>query len=118
MEKLVSSEEIEKKALELVKIIKEDSDYREYLKLKEQVKDNKDIMEKIAKIKKLQKDYVKSAYLDNNIKKMIDEEFEKLNTIELYKEYNNKQKKFNNLFINMQEGLNIIFDDILNNRIP
>ena len=37
MEKLVSNEEIESKALELVKIIKDSNDYKEYLKLKEKI---------------------------------------------------------------------------------
>ena len=40
MEKLVSNEEIEDKALQLVKIIKDNNDYKEYLKLKEKIKDD------------------------------------------------------------------------------
>ena len=117
MEKLVSNEEIEKKALELVKVIKNSNDYKEYLKLRKEIKSNKDIMEKIDKVKILQKSYVKSAYLDNNIKQELDNELNKLESIPLYKEYLIKEKKINNIMINIKEGLNVIFEDILNNKI-
>ena len=61
MEKLVSNEEIEARALELVKVIKDSDDYKEYLELKEKIKSNKEIIELVDKIKNLQKTYVKSA---------------------------------------------------------
>ena len=117
MEKLVSNEEIEARALELVKIIKDSNDYKEYLELKEKIKFNKEIMEKINKVKALQKSYVKSAYLDNKIKQELDKELVNLESIPLYKEYLIKEKKINNIMINIKEGLNVIFEDILNNKI-
>ena len=117
MEKLVSNEEIESKALELVKLIKDSNDYTEYLKLKKKIKSNEEIMEKIDKVKALQKSYVKSAYLDNKIKQEIDTELDRLESIPLYKEYLIKEKKINNIMINIKEGLNVIFEDILNNKI-
>ena len=117
MEKLVSNEEIEDKALQLVKIIKDNNDYKEYLKLKEKIKDDEEIMEHIDKVKVLQKSYVKSAYLDNKIKQELDNELARLESIPLYKEYLIKEKKINNIMINIKEGLNIIFEDILNNKI-
>ena len=117
MEKLVSNEEIEEKALELVDAIKDSNDYKEYLKLKEKIKSNDEIMEEIDKVKALQKSYVKSAYLDNKIKQELDKELDKLESISLYREYQNKVKKINNIMITIKEGLNIIFDDILNNKI-
>ena len=117
MEKLVSNEEIEEKALELVKAIKEEKDYKEYIELRKKIKSNKEIMEAIDIVKSLQKSYVKSAYLDNNIKQELDNELNKLESIPLYKEYLIKEKKINNTLINIREGLNIIFEDILNNKI-
>ena len=117
MEKLVSNEEIEEKALELVKAIKEEKDYNEYIELRKKIKSNKDIMEKIDKVKTLQKSYVNSTYLDNNIKQELDNELSRLESIPLYKEYIIKEKKINNILINIREGLNIIFEDILNNKI-
>ena len=117
MEKLVSNEEIEEKALELVKTIKEDNDYKEYIELRKKIKSNKEIIEAIDRVKSLQKSYVNSAYLDDNIKQELDNELNLLESIPLYKEYLIKEKKINNILINIREGLNIIFEDILNNKI-
>ena len=114
MEKLVSNEEIEARALELVKVIKDSDDYKEYLELKEKIKSNKEIIELIDKIKNLQKTYVKSAYLDSNVKQELDNKLEILNSIPLYKEYLGKEKKINSIMSNIKEGLNVIFEDILN----
>ncbi len=117
MEKLVSNEEIEEKALELVKTIKKDKDYKEYIELRKKIKSNKEIIEAIDRVKSLQKSYVNSAYLDDNIKQELDNELSLLESIPLYKEYLIKEKKINNILINIREGLNIIFEDILNNKI-
>ena len=117
MEKLVSNEEIEEKALELVKTIKKDKDYKEYIELRKKIKSTTEIIEAIDRVKSLQKSYVKSAYLDNNIKQEWDNELSFLESIPLYKEYLIKEKKINNILINIREGLNIIFEDILNNKI-
>ena len=117
MVRLVSNDEIEDKALELIKLIKDSNDYKEYLKVKEKIKTNEGIMEKIDKVKVLQKYYVKSAYLDNKIKQELDRELTNLESIPLYKEYLSKEKKINNILINIKEGLNMIFEDILNNKI-
>ena len=117
MEKLVSNEEIEEKSLELVKTIKKDKDYKEYIELRKKIKSNKEIIEAIDRVKSLQKSYVKSAYLDNNIKQELDNELSFLESIPLYKEYLIKEKKINNILINIREGLNVIFEDILNNKI-
>ena len=114
MEKLVSNEEIEARALELVKVIKDSDDYKEYLELKEKIKSNKEIIELVDKIKNLQKTYVKSAYLDSNVKQELDNKLEILNSIPLYKEYLSKEKKINSIMSNIKEGLNVIFEDILN----
>lgn len=117
MEKLVSNEEIEEKALELAKTIKKDKDYKEYIELRKKIKSNKEIMKVIDRVKSLQKSYVNSAYLDNNIKQELDNELSRLESIPLYKEYIIKEKKINNILINIKEGLNVIFEDILNNKI-
>lgn len=114
MEKLVSNEEIEKKTKELVESIKEDNKYKEYLSLKKKLTDNRDIMSKIEKIKRLQKEYIKSAYLDKEIKAKLDKLNKELNNNVLYKEYLLKEKEINNILINIKEGLNIIFENILN----
>ena len=114
MEKLVSNEEILGKALELVKEIKNDKEYREYITLRDKVKSNKEIMERIDNIKTLQKQYIKSAYLDDEIKVKLDKELSELEDIPLYKEYLLKEKKINNILISIKEGINSSFDNILN----
>ncbi len=114
MEKLVSNEEILGKALELVKEIKNDKEYREYITLRDKVKSNKEIMERIDNIKTLQKQYIKSAYLDDEIKVKLDKELRELEGISLYKEYVLKEKKINNILISIKEGINSSFDNILN----
>ena len=52
-----------------------------------------------------------------SIKQELDNELNKLESIPLYKEYLIKEKKINSILINIREGLNIIFEDILNNKI-
>ena len=56
-------------------------------------------------------------FLDDKIKHEINNELDRLESIPLYKEYLIKEKKINNILINIREGLNIIFEDILNNKI-
>ena len=114
MEKLVSNEEILDKVLELVREIKNDKEYREYITLRDKVKSNKEIMERIDNIKTLQKQYIKSAYLDDEIKAKLDKELSELEDIPLYKEYLLKEKKINNILISIKEGINSSFDNILN----
>ena len=114
MEKLVSNEEILDKALELVKEIKNDKEYREYVTLRNEIKSNKEIMKRIENIKTLQKQYIKSAYLDDEIKVKLDKELRELEAIPLYKEYVLKEKKINNILISIKEGINVSFENILN----
>lgn len=114
MEKLVSNEEILDKALELVKEIKNDKEYREYVTLRNEIKSNKEIIKRIENIKTLQKQYIKSACLDDEIKAKLDKELSELEDIPLYKEYLLKEKKINNILISIKEGINSSFDNILN----
>ena len=114
MEKLVSHEEILDKALELVKEIKNDKEYREYVTLRNKIKSNKEIMKRIENIKTLQKQYIKSAYLDDEIKVKLDKELSELEDIPLYKEYLLKEKKINNILTTIKEGINVSFENILN----
>ena len=114
MEKLVSNDEILEKAKKLVNSIKEDKKYKEYLDLRKKIESNDEIKKRMEKVKSLQKKYVKSAYLDTNIERKIKKELNILESIPLYNSYINKEKEINNIFISIREGLNILFDDILN----
>ena len=114
MEKLVSNDDIKRKAEELVKALKEDKRYKEYIRLRDELKNNKDVMNKMNKIKTLQKDYVKSAYLNKEIELKLDELNKELENNFLYKDYITKEKEINNILINITDGLNITFNNILN----
>lgn len=114
MEKLVSSKEIEAKAKELVLAIKDDKIYKEYMELREKLRSNETLMNKINEIKKLQKEYVKSAYLDKEVECNFKKLNEELKKNSLYKDYLAKEEKINTILININEGLNLVFDDILN----
>ena len=114
MEKLVSNDDIKRKAEELVKALKEDKRYKEYIRLRDELKDNKDVMDKMKIIKSLQKEYVKGAYLNKEIELKLDELNKELENNFLYKDYITKEKEINNILINITDGLNITFNNILN----
>lgn len=114
MEKLVSNEEIENKAKELVQAIKDDDKYKEYINLRKKLKDNKDIMSKMQEVKRLQKEYVKGAYLDKEIETKLNSLLKELEQNSLYQEYLAKEKEINKILNNINEGLNIIFNKLLN----
>ncbi len=114
MEKLVSNDDIKRKAEELVKALKEDKRYKEYIRLRDELKNNKDVMDKMNIIKSLQKEYVKSAYLNKEIELKLKELNKELENNFLYKDYITKEKEINNILINITEGLNITFNNILN----
>lgn len=114
MEKLVSNEEIKNKAQKLVDAIKEDKNYKEYMYLRKELKDDEDIMIKIEQIKKLQKEYVKKAYIDKDIELKLEKLNKELEQEKLYKDYLDKEKEINNILININEGLNVMFNNILN----
>lgn len=117
MEKLVSNEEIKKRAEELVKALKEDKRYQEYITLRDELKNNKDILDKMQEIKSLQKKYVKSAYLDKDIELKIKELTKELEQNSLYREYLIKEKEINNILMTITEGLNVTFNNILNKNL-
>ena len=114
MEKLVSNDDIKRKAEELVKALKEDKRYKEYIRLRDELKNNKDVMDKMKIIKSLQKEYVKGAYLNKEIELKLDELNKELENNFLYKDYITKEKEINNILINITDGLNITFNNILN----
>ena len=64
---MLSNEEIIKKAYDLVNIIKNSDTYKDYIKIRALVAKDSLLLNEINKVKALQKDYVKSAYLDKTI---------------------------------------------------
>ena len=115
MEKLASNEEILKEVEKLVKSIKESDKYKEYISIRDKLKQDDEIIKKISLIKKLQQDYVKSAYLDKALEEKIALEKEALQKNTLYQKYLLSFKSLNNDLIMIKEGLNLVFTYLLNN---
>ena len=115
MEKLASNEEILKEVEKLVKSIKESDKYKEYISIRDKLKQDDEIIKKISLIKKLQQEYVKSAYLDKSLEDKITIEKEALQNNTLYQEYLSSFKSLNSDLIMIKEGLNFVFTDLLNN---
>lgn len=96
-----NKEELISKTKELVDLIKNSSDYQNYLELKKKIKDNKEIMTLINKIKKEEKiitnkEYRKEDTKENN--KNIDKMKQELESFPIYKEYIYLQEDLNNMF--------------------
>lgn len=116
MEKLVSNDEIVNKTLELVKLIKEDDVYLDYVASCNRLESDKELLKDIRKIKSLQKKYVKSAYLDKDIENELTYLKNKLNDNLLYKDYLEKGRHLNSVLKMMEDGINISLENILNSK--
>lgn len=99
--------ELKKKVLvkvdEVVSLIKEDELYQEYLYLANKMKKNKEIEEKIASIKRYQKESVKEEVLGNTSKvQELDQKIEcllkELESFPLYVDFLRKQEELNEVF--------------------
>ena len=88
MEKRLS--DIKDEINSLVDYIKDSDKYKRYIIVRDKIHSNKDIMDKIKRIKSLQKEIVKLEYNKQDIKekdKEIDLLLEELNTYPIYVEY-------------------------------
>ena len=109
-----SNEEIIKKAEDLVNIIKNSNTYKDYIKTRALVAKDSLLLNEINKVKALQKDYVKSAYLDKTIEEELNKMLERLQANTLYKDYTAKEKALNNILLMIKEGLNTTIDELIN----
>ena len=111
---MLSNEEIIKKAHDLVNIIKNSDTYKDYIAARNLVAKDSLLLNEINKVKALQKDYVKSAYLDKTIEEELNKMLERLQTNTLYQDYTAKEKALNNILIMIKEGLNTTIDELIN----
>ncbi|HIS39084.1 MAG TPA: YlbF family regulator [Candidatus Onthousia faecavium] len=111
---MLSNEEIIKKAYDLVNIIKNSDTYKDYIKIRALVAKDSLLLNEINKVKALQKDYVKSAYLDKTIEEELNEILERLQENTLYQDYIAKERALNNILIMIKEGLNTTIDELIN----
>ena len=104
------NKEIETKIDEIIKEIETSPDYQKYLSLKEQIKNNKELMELINKVRVMQKDVLHKKKTKEDLEKIVDE----LNNHPLYREYNNTLYEINNTYGIIESSLNNYFDNIVN----
>ncbi len=86
--------------------------YKKCLEIKEKMKDNTDISTRVNKIKRLQKEYIRSN--DENILKELDILKEELNSIPIYHMYNQYLEEVNQMISYVNDELNNYFNNLFN----
>lgn len=94
--------EILNKVDEIIELINNSDDYKEYLKLKEIISNNEEITSLINKVKSLQKEIVHGY----NKELELQETLNTLNNHPIYREYNNKVIDINNQINLIETTLN------------
>lgn len=106
-------EELYKALDEVINSITESDEYKTCIELKDRMSKNINITDKINKIKKLQKEYVKSNY-DFNIKIKLDKLNNELISIPIYKIYMDNLEKVNEKIDYLKDSLNDYFYKLFN----
>ena len=106
-------EELYKALDEVINSITESDEYKTCIELKDRMSKNINITDKINKIKKLQKEYVKSNY-DFNIKIKLDELNNELISIPIYKIYMDNLEIVNEKIDYLKDSLNEYFYKLFN----
>ena len=106
---------INKRIDEIIDLIQESCNYRQYLELKKQMLDNDNINNIINEIKDLQKKIVKEEYNGNDISYLEDDINKKLsilNDIPLYVEFTKYQGLFNEELVILKEKINNYIENL------
>ena len=106
-------EELYKALDEVINSITESDEYKTCIELKDRMSKNINITDKINKIKKLQKEYVKSNY-DFNIKIKLDELNNELISIPIYKIYMDNLEIVNEKIDYLKDSLSNYFYKLFN----
>ncbi len=102
--------EIDEKIDEIINEIETSDIYQKYLSLKEKIKENKELMMMINKVRLMQKDVLHQKAKESELEELINE----LNNHPLYREYNNTLYEINNTYGIIENSLNNYFEKILN----
>lgn len=94
---------------ELKELIIDTKEYKDYKKNLDLLENNKEINDLIKKITTKQKEVVRN----NTNSKELDDLYEELNNIELYKNYIESSKKLNILITNIQNNFQEYFDSLV-----
>lgn len=116
MEKL-NRDKVLEKTDELVELIRSNYTYQRYIAISKKMKENKEIMDLISKVKTLEKKIVNLEYYGKNFKteeKELNDTLLLLDSIPIYKEYSYLVEDLNNTFYGIRELLEIYLDKIIN----
>lgn len=108
-------EKLYKSLDEVINCIKESNEYKDCIKIKEQMDSNTELVELINKVKDLQKKYIRSNY-DSNVKEELDKYQSQLEEIPIYNIYLEKLEKVNYMIDYVKDSLNNYFDKLLNKK--
>lgn len=106
-------EELYKALDEVIYYITDSKEYKLCLELKDRMSSNSDINDKIVKIKKLQKEYIKSNY-DEAKKQELNKINEELLKIPIYKVYLDNLEVVNQMIDYVKDSLNDYFYKLFN----
>ncbi len=108
-------EELNNEIDDIVQYIKNSSEYKKCILLKEQMNDNDEIKFIVDEIKSLQKKYIRSNY-DDKIKKELDKKNEILSNIPIYNVYNQSLDAVNAMIDYVRNRLNDYFEQLTNSK--
>lgn len=114
MVRSLNKEEILEKVEEIVNYIKTSDVYKNYLKTKDLINLDKELISLIDDIKKYQKEIVKNINNKEELELKIKENLDILNTNPTYLEYLNYQEEINNMLTIFENKINKYFEDIFN----
>ena len=103
---------MDKEINDVVNSITSSEAYKKCLEIKEKMKDNTDVNTRVNKIKKLQKEYIRSN--DDSILKELDILKEELNSIPIYYMYNQYLEEVNQMISYVNDELNNYFNNLFN----
>ena len=104
------NKEINEKVDEIIQEIETSDIYQKYLLLQNKIKNNKELMELINKVRIMQKDVLHKVSKEEELNTLVNE----LNNHPLYIEYSNVLYEINNTYAIIENSLNNYFDKVIN----
>lgn len=102
---------------EIVSMIQNSEEYIRYIEISNKMKENKEVLEKIESIKKLQQQLVKEEAKGNDVQvldKKIQEKLKQLEEIPLYLEYTYLQEDLNHSISLVKEKIENYMNELTN----
>ena len=113
MEKYITDDILEATD-DLIDSILQSELYQQHVKIRQKLSQNKNVMAEIETIKKLEQQYVKENFQNEEILQLIEQKKQNLETIPLYKEYEQSLDEINRILVTIKDDLNQYFTDLCN----